>query len=177
MTWSALAQDPSFWVAVSFVLFVVIFGRILFRRLAGMLDAHRDGVRAELESAAALHGEAQSLRDRYTDEAARAETTASEIRARAEESARQIGADADHRLQTHLVRMRNRSAEEIARLEETARQQYREHLTDLVMEAAARLLRHRIDDQTHRALVQMTVGQLEQSLERVRQGPVPGSGT
>ncbi len=175
MTWSELARDPSFWVAVAFVLFVVVFGRVLFRKLAGVLDAHRSGIRDELEAAAALHGEAQSLRDRYTDEAARAEKMADELRIRARESARHIGAEADQRLQTHLVRMRERAAEEIARSEEAARQAYREYVTDLVQEASIRLLRDRIDADTHQALIRSTVDRLGPSLGRIRNQPVPGS--
>lgn len=168
MTWSVLAQDPSFWVAVSFVLFVGAFGRVLFRRLAGVLDAHRAAVREELDSAAALHAEAQSLRDRYTDEAALAEKTAGEIRARAEETAGQIAAASDGRLQAHLARMRARAAEEIARSEEAARQMYRERVADLVLEASARLLRERVDADLQAVLIQRTVDGLGQSLGQRR---------
>ena len=166
MTWSALAQDPSFWVAVSFVLFVGGFGRLLLRKLAGVLDAHRTAVRDELDSAAALHAEAQSLRERYTDEAAAAEKTAGEIRARAQEAAGQIAADGDVRLQAHLSRMRARAAEEIARSEEAARQMYRERVADLVLEASTRLLRERINADMQVALIQQTVDGLGRSLRQ-----------
>ena len=166
MTWSALAQDPSFWVAVSFVLFVGAFGRMLLRRLASVLDAHRTAVRDELDSAAALHAEAQSLRDRYTDEAALAEKTADEIRARAQEAAGQIAADSDERLQAHLLRMRARAAEDITRSEEAARQMYRERVADLVLAASTRLLRERIDADLQLALIQQTVDGLGQSLRQ-----------
>ena len=166
MTWSVLAQDPSFWVALSFVLFVGAFGRLLFRKLAAVLDAHRNAVRDELDSAAALHAEAQSLRDRYTDEAAEAEKTAGEIRARAQETAGQIAADSDQRLQAHLSRMRTRATEEITRTEEAARQMYRERVADLVLEASTRLLRERIDAETQLSLVQQTVDSLGRSLKQ-----------
>ena len=166
MTWSELSQDPSFWVAVSFVVFVGAFGRLLLRRLAGVLDAHRTAVRDELDGAAALHAEAQSLRERYTDEAAAAEKTADEIRARAQEAAGQIAADSDVRLQAHLSRMRARAAEEIARSEEAARQMYRERVADLVLAASIRLLRERINAEMQVVLIQQTVDGLGQSLRQ-----------
>ncbi len=168
MTWSLLMNDPSFWVAVSFGLFVVGFGRLLFKKLAGVLDAHREAVRAELDSAASLHTEAQALRDRYMDEAAEAEQTASAIRARAEETALEIVAASEQRLQAQLERMRARASEDIARTEEAATRMYRERVADLVLRASTRLLREQVGAEAHQGLIQRTVDNLGRSLQHRR---------
>lgn len=166
MSWSVLMHDPSFWVAVSFVLFVGAFGRLLFRKLAGVLDAHRESVRSELDSAAALHAEAQTLRDRYTDEAAEAEQTSAAILARAEETAAQIAQDSERRLEAHLDRMRVRAAEEVARAEEAVRQTYRERVADLVLRASSRLFQEHVSAEIQRALIQNTVDNMGRALQQ-----------
>lgn len=63
-------HDPSFiteprtWVAIAFLIFFLIFGKKLWRALAGMLDDRSERVRAELEEASRLRQEAEvMLRD------------------------------------------------------------------------------------------------------------------
>jgi F-type H+-transporting ATPase subunit b len=92
-----------FWVAVAFVIFFVLFGRIIWRALAGILDARAAAIQQELEEAARLRAEAQDmLRDaqkrrdealaaaRQLLESAQAEATrqAAATRAEAEAAAR-----------------------------------------------------------------------------------------
>lgn len=64
VNWSHFWTDSKTWVALSFIVFFVIFGRRLWRPLADMLDARSSAIRAELEEAARLRREAeQMLRD------------------------------------------------------------------------------------------------------------------
>ncbi|MEA2728329.1 MAG: F-type H+-transporting ATPase subunit b, partial [Acetobacteraceae bacterium] len=53
--------DPRNWVVLAFILFFVLFGRRLWAVLAGMLDARAAAVKAELEEAARLRREAESM--------------------------------------------------------------------------------------------------------------------
>ncbi|MBV9756119.1 MAG: F0F1 ATP synthase subunit B [Alphaproteobacteria bacterium] len=50
-----------FWVAAAFVIFFVLFGRMIWRALAAMLDARAAAIRLELEEAARLRREAQEM--------------------------------------------------------------------------------------------------------------------
>ena len=49
------------WVAVAFVLFFVLFGKMLWKALASMLDSRSAAVRSELEEAARLRREAEAM--------------------------------------------------------------------------------------------------------------------
>lgn len=53
--------DPKFWVAVSFVVFFVLVGRMAWARLTGMLDGRAAKVRADLDEAARLRAEAEAV--------------------------------------------------------------------------------------------------------------------
>jgi F-type H+-transporting ATPase subunit b len=53
--------EPRNWVVIAFILFFVLFGKKLWGALAGMLDARAAAVKAELEEAARLRREAESM--------------------------------------------------------------------------------------------------------------------
>ena len=54
--------DPRSWVAVAFVIFVVLFGAKIWAALAGMLDKRTAAIRSELAEAARLRQEAEAMR-------------------------------------------------------------------------------------------------------------------
>lgn len=79
-------STPEFWVAASFVIFVLLAGRKAWAAITGMLDGRAARIAAELDEAKRLRAEAESMmaaarRDR---EAATAEATQMLERARAE---------------------------------------------------------------------------------------------
>jgi F-type H+-transporting ATPase subunit b len=53
--------EPRNWVVLAFILFFVLFGKTLWKALAGMLDARAIAVKAELEEASRLRREAESM--------------------------------------------------------------------------------------------------------------------
>ena len=53
--------EPVHWVVLSFFLFFIIFGRKLWGALAGMLDARAASVRNDLDEAARLKSEAETM--------------------------------------------------------------------------------------------------------------------
>ena len=54
-------QDPKFWVAVSFVLFVALVGKLAWAKITEALDGRAARIRAELEEAARLRAEAETM--------------------------------------------------------------------------------------------------------------------
>ena len=54
--------DPKFWVAISFVVFVALFGRTMWSKLTEMLDKRGADIRAELDEARRLRAEAETMR-------------------------------------------------------------------------------------------------------------------
>jgi len=71
-------SDSKTWVAISFFVFFIVFGKKLWKPLAALLDSRADLVRAELEEAARLRREAENMlrdaqlqRDRAVEDAQR----------------------------------------------------------------------------------------------------------
>jgi F-type H+-transporting ATPase subunit b len=66
-----MLMNPEFYVLLAFLIFFGLFGRVLWRAVAGMLDGHANVIRVELEEAAKLRAEAeQMLRDAQAARAA-----------------------------------------------------------------------------------------------------------
>ena len=54
-------HDPKFWVAISFVLFVLLAGRTAWNAITKMLDARTARIRSELDEAVRLRAEAEAM--------------------------------------------------------------------------------------------------------------------
>lgn len=156
--------DESFWVAVAFVLFFVLFGRQLWRFVTSKLDERSAAVRAELETAARLREEARDLlaasRRRERESAAEAEA----ILARARDEASRIAADAAMRLDAELTRRARLAEERIALMEANAVARLRAAAVDAVVAATGRAIAAEIDADADAALIDRAVAELETRL-------------
>ncbi len=79
-------HDQRFYVAISFILFFLFFGRKLWAAIAAVLDARADQVRSNLDEASRLRREAEKMLEDATREReqALAESRALIERSRAE---------------------------------------------------------------------------------------------
>ena len=142
------------WHAVNFIVLLVLLRLFLFKPVVGMLDARAQRVRDSMEQAEqARRAAEQAEADR---QALLAETRreAEQIRARADEQAKRILADADARAKERQ-QMAEQQAEATARqIEERVMAQVRAQLADLVVTAVDRVTRGALDANAQRGLVQ-----------------------
>jgi F-type H+-transporting ATPase subunit b len=132
--------DPRNWVVLAFILFFVLFGRRLWAVLAGMLDARAVAVKAELEEAARLRREAESmLRDAEKQRAdALAEAKALIEGARAE--AIRVTAAAAAEAETSARRREQMAIDRIAAAEKAAVDDVRLAAAEVATTAARQVL-------------------------------------
>ncbi len=53
--------DPQIWVAISFILFFLFFGKLIWKKLTGFLDAKIIEIKNEIDEAKKLHNNAKEL--------------------------------------------------------------------------------------------------------------------
>src|SRR5712691_2920552 len=142
------------WHAINFIVLFFLLRLVLYKPVVGMLDARAQRVRDSMAQAdAARRAAEQAEADR---QALLAETRreAEQIRARADEQAKRILADAEaraHERQQHAEQQAEAAAKQI---EERVMAQVRLHLADLVVTAVERVTRGAIDASAQRGLVQ-----------------------
>ncbi len=156
----AIFNDPTFWVAVSFVVFVALVFKPLGGAITGALDGKIAQIRGEVEEAQRLREEAQALLASYQrqqrDAGKEAEDLLTQARREAE-THRKVSATA---LAAVLARQEQLMTEKIARAEATAVQQVRDQAVTLAMAATAKLLEEKLTGAAGDALIDNAIGGL-----------------
>ncbi len=153
-------EAPEFWVAVAFVLFVVLAGKPIYRAVAAQLDARAARIKAELDEAARLRDEAQQLLSEYQRKQREAMQEAADILAHAKDEAERLKSESAANLEATLARREKMALEKIAQAEAQALKEVRNEAIDIAVAAAERVLAKTIDDQRQAALIDQAIGEL-----------------
>ena len=161
----SLIQDPTFWVAVAFVVFVVLVFKPIKGALIGGLDAKIAEIRQEVEEAEKLREEAQSMLANYQRRQRQAIQDAEAIVARAKEEAERHRAEADEAMKDMVRRQEEQAREKIAQAEAAAIQEVRSMSVELAMAAAEKLLADRLAGDEGSRLIDNSIEDIPRKLQ------------
>ena len=161
----SLIQDPTFWVAVAFVVFVVLVFKPIKGALIGGLDAKIAEIRQEVEEAEKLREEAQSMLANYQRRQRKAIQDAEAIVARAKEEAERHRAEADEAMKDMVRRQEEQAREKIAQAEAAAIQEVRSMSVELAMAAAEKLLADRLAGDEGSRLIDNSIEDIPRKLQ------------
>src|SRR5262249_48100778 len=103
--------EPEFWVAVAFLILMVVFGYLgIHKTVLTTLDHRADRIKAELDDALRLKQEAAKVLADYKARSAAAEREADDIIANAKSEAERIAAEAKAKMEDFVAR-RTKTAE------------------------------------------------------------------
>lgn len=156
--------NETFWVAVAFVLFFVLFGKKIGGALTGKLDERSDRIRGELDEAVRLREEAQELLATCQRQQREAAQEAEHLLDHAREEAARMTKEAEERLTEQLARREQLSKEKIAQAEARAIEDIRDHAIDIALTATADVIAGGLDDRGADALVDQAIAGLEERL-------------
>jgi len=157
--------EAEFWVAVAFVLLLVIFGYFgIHRTVLTALD-HRSGrIKQELDDARRLRDEAASLLADYKARHAAAEREAQDIITSAKEEAERIAAEAKTKMEDFVAR-RTKSAEgKIALAEAQALADVRAAAAEAAVTAASTVLSQSVKGSVADDLIGKGIGEVRAKL-------------
>jgi len=140
----ALLHNPTFWVGVAFVIFVLAVFKPGKRILTQALDGKIAKIREEVEEAQRLREEAQAMLASYQRRQREAIQEAEQIIAHAREEADRVRAKAEADLDDAIKRREQQAADKIAQAEASAIEEIREKAVDMAIEATARLLEEKM---------------------------------
>jgi F-type H+-transporting ATPase subunit b len=142
------------WHLVNFAVLLFLLQRFLFKPVVGMLEARAQRVRDSMDQAEQARRAAEQAETDRQALLAETRREAEQIRARADEQAKRILADADARAKERQ-QLAEQQAETAARqIEERVMAQVRAQLADLVVSAVDRVTRGALDANAQRGLVQ-----------------------
>jgi F-type H+-transporting ATPase subunit b len=160
-----LLHEGEFWVAVGFVLVIVL---LVWKgapgMIARMLDARAAAIDAELEEARRLNAEAAALLNEYRERATGAEAEADAILANARAEAARFAEESRKALAAQIDRRTLAARDKITQAEAAALNEIRALAADAAIAAAQKLIVARLDEARAGKLIEGAIKDLGDKL-------------
>lgn len=160
----SLFSEPEFWLAIAFAAFIILLAKPLGGKIGAALDTRSKLIEREIEEAAKLRDEAQTLLANYQRKSRDALKEAEGIIANAEAEARRIREDAAAELEASLKRREQLAMEKIAQAEARAVEDVRNAAVDVALAATRKLIEQNLDADKSKALVEDAIKDLPKRL-------------
>lgn len=157
--------DPETWVAVAFVILMVVFGYLgVFNKAMAALDHRADRIKAELDDATRLKQEAAKVLADYKARSATAEREAADIIANAKSEAERIATEAKAKMEDFVARRTKTAESKIALAEAQALADVRAAAAEAAVQAASTILSQSVKGQVADDLLAKGITQVRQKL-------------
>ena len=157
--------DPETWVAIAFVILMVVFGYLgVFKTAMTALDHRAERIKAELDEAARLKQEAAKVLADYTARSAAAEREAADIIANANAEAERIAAEAKAKMEDFVARRTKTAESKIALAEAQALADVRAAAAEAAVQAASTILSQSVRGQVADDLLAKGISEVRQKL-------------
>jgi F-type H+-transporting ATPase subunit b len=134
-------EDPEFWVALAFVIFLGILAYFGIPKMAlSALDARSDRIKQALDEAHRLRSEAQAVLLQYQQKRAEAEKEAQAIIVSARVEAERLAGEAKGKVEEFIARRTKMAESKIAQAEAQALADVRAAAADAAVAAAEKVL-------------------------------------
>ena len=157
-----LMHNPEFWVLVGFLIFFILLGRTLWKVMRDGLDGRAAKIQEQLNEAAQLRAEAESLLNLYRSKQEQAVKDAEDILAQAKAEAELMRQSAEADLKRSLAAREAQAKDRIALAEQAAIQQVKARAVEIAVRAATGLVKESIDQSGAAALVDHAIDDLPQ---------------
>ncbi len=136
-----MIQEPEFWVAVAFVIFVGVLIYVgVHKKVVDALDQRSARIKAELDGARRLREEAEQLLAAYQKKRSEAEREAAAIVTEAQAEAERTAAEARGKMEEFVARRTKLAETKIAQAEAQALADVRAAAADAAVAAAEKIL-------------------------------------
>ncbi|MGQ2189170.1 F0F1 ATP synthase subunit B family protein [Bradyrhizobium barranii] len=157
--------DPETWVAIAFVILMVLFGYLgVFKKVTTALDHRADRIKAELDDATRLKQEAAKVLADYKARSATAEREAADIIANAKSEAERIATEAKAKMEVFVARRTKTAESKIALAEAQAVADVRAAAAEAAVQAASTILSQSVKGQVADDLLAKGINEVRQKL-------------
>jgi F-type H+-transporting ATPase subunit b len=153
-------SSPETWVALAFIVFVALVWKPTQKAILSGLDDRSARISKELNEAARLREEAQTLLSQYQAKHRDALKEAEGIVAHARTEAERLSQQAARDLEAALKRREELAMQRIAQAEQQAAADVRTAAVDVAIAATERLLREKLDGAKGDALIDQAIKEL-----------------
>jgi F-type H+-transporting ATPase subunit b len=159
-----LLHEAEFWVLIGFILFVVLIWRKASLALTGGLDARGERIRKQIDEAAALRAEAETMLHDAEQRQRAALEEAKAILADATREAARLKEQAAKDLASLLERRRQGALDKIAQAEATAIAEVRRYAVDVAIAATREVLTAQVQGSLADRMIDQAIAELPRRL-------------
>ena len=163
---STIFHEPNFWVAVSFVLFFLLFGKKLWLPIARALDNRAELVRRELDEVAALRRQAEQMLENAIQEREQALVEARSLIERSRQQAIEMTAHVRKQAEETIRHHEKVARDRIMAAERAAIKEVHKIVLDVTFEAAQKVIPDVIDNQATTTLINQAIAKLPEAITR-----------
>ena len=164
---SHLFENPETWGLVAFIVFVALGSKKAWEFITINLDARAKGISAELEEAARLREEAQSLLSRYQGDHRGVEEEVARMVEKAREEAQQIVWAAEERVAAQLSQKEAQAQQNIRYAEAHLLEDIRSEASALTVAASRELIRRSLDSEKASQLLDVSIDDVGNKLSAI----------
>lgn len=164
MTEEAFYLTPTFWVACSFLVFMIAIFRPVGRYIGNALDNRSALIAQELNEARRLREEAELLLASYQKKQQEALAEAQAILSQTQKDADAMGAQAELDLKAALDKRMKLAVEKINQAEHKALQDVQDHVVDIAIAAARTLIAEHLTRGGNEEIIKQAASDLERKL-------------
>jgi len=159
-----MIHDPQFWVALAFVIFVVVVYKPIGKVIGAALDARSSKIQKELDEALRLKEEAQALLASYQRKQKESMDEAQKILQSAEIEAKRIVADAEQSLEENLNKKIQLAMQKIASYEHSIMHEVRTNSIDIATATVRNLIKENLNKEISDSLVVGAINEMNKKL-------------
>ena len=160
-----MIQEPEFWVAVAFVIFIGVLIYVgVHRKVGQALDQRSNRIKAELDEARRLHDEAKQLLAAYQNKRGEAEREAQAIVTEAKAEAERTAAEARAKMEDFVARRTKLAETKIAQAEAQALADVRAAAADAAVAAAEKILAATAKGKVAESLIEQGIADVQAKL-------------
>ena len=157
-------SDPTFWVAVAFLIFVGFAGRKIWGGITGGLDKRSESIAKSIAEAERLRSDALQAKADAERTLAQATAEAEGILAQAREEVKRLQLRAAANLETAVALREQQAKDRIAQAEAAATKDVRDTAVDVALSATRALLREQVGTGKAQTLVDEAIAELPRRL-------------
>ena len=157
-------NDPQIWVAVSFLLFFMIFGSILWKKFSNFLDSRINDISEEILVASNLHQEAKNL---LSEEKKKLQGLDSEINTIIEEGklkAQNLYNESKEKINKEIMKLEKSAKEKIKYLENEAVIEIQNKISKHSIKLTEKFLEETLSKEAHSEMISNSINELEKTL-------------
>ncbi len=160
----AFYESPAFWVAVSFVIFVALLAKPVWKFATSALDKKIADIEASIEEATKLREEAQDILAGYKRKLAEAEKEAEDIVSQARDEALSLRNKMNENLEASVRRREKQAIDRIAQAETAATQEVKDMIADIALGAARQILANQVTGDKAESIIDESIKDLSDKL-------------